>query len=67
MIFLINMTTPIFDLFKVGPGLSSSHTIGAMKVVFDFQPRVGHLPELEQQRANGLHVYLYGSLSAMEC
>ncbi len=67
MIFLINMTTPIFDLFKVGPGLSSSHTIGTMKVVFDFQQCVGHLPELEQQRTNSLHVYLYGSLSAMEC
>ncbi len=62
------MTTPIitsiFDLFKVGPGPSSSHTIGPMKAAFDFRQRIGQLSESEQQRANSLHVYLYGSLSA---
>ncbi len=58
------ITTSVFDLFKVGPGPSSSHTIGPMKAAFDFRQRVGQLTEPEQQRADSLHVYLYGSLSA---
>ena len=58
------IATSVFDLFKVGPGPSSSHTIGPMKAAFDFQQRVGQLPEFDQQRADALHVYLYGSLSA---
>ena len=30
------ISTSIFDLFKVGPGPSSSHTIGPMKAAKDF-------------------------------
>lgn len=56
--------TSIFDLFKVGPGPSSSHTIGPMKAAFDFLLRIRQLPEPMQQRATRLHVQLYGSLSA---
>ena len=58
------ITTSIFDLFKVGPGPSSSHTIGPMKAAFDFRQRLSQLPSDAQQRAEAIHIYLYGSLSA---
>ena len=62
------MTTPIitsvFDLFKVGPGPSSSHTIGPMKAAFDFRERLAQLPAEVQRQADAIDVYLYGSLSA---
>ncbi|GAB3644123.1 L-serine ammonia-lyase [Spirosoma arcticum] len=58
------ITTSVFDLFKVGPGPSSSHTIGPMKAAFDFRERLAQLPTDVQHRANALHVHLYGSLSA---
>ncbi|GAB3782889.1 L-serine ammonia-lyase [Spirosoma horti] len=58
------ITTSVFDLFKVGPGPSSSHTIGPMKAAFDFRQRMAQLPTDTQQRADAIHVYLYGSLSA---
>ena len=56
--------TSVFDLFKVGPGPSSSHTIGPMKAAFDFRERVARLPADVQQPADGIYVHLYGSLSA---
>lgn len=58
------ITTSVFDLFKVGPGPSSSHTIGPMKAAFDFRRRLANLPPAERRRANAIHIYLYGSLSA---
>ncbi|WP_461132678.1 L-serine ammonia-lyase [Spirosoma lituiforme] len=58
------ITTSVFDLFKVGPGPSSSHTIGPMKAAFDFRQRLAQLPADVQQQADAIHVYLYGSLSA---
>ena len=58
------ITNSIFDLFKVGPGPSSSHTIGPMKAAFDFLQRVRHLPADVRCRATAIRVYLYGSLSA---
>lgn len=58
------ITTSVFDLFKVGPGPSSSHTIGPMKAAFDFRQRLAALPPEVQERAGAIQVYLYGSLSA---
>lgn len=58
------ITTSIFDLFKIGPGPSSSHTIGPMKASFDFRQRVAQLPPETLERAADIHIYLYGSLSA---
>ncbi|WP_287129965.1 L-serine ammonia-lyase [Candidatus Cyanaurora vandensis] len=52
------ITTSIFDLFKVGPGPSSSHTIGPMRAARDF---LGRIQGLSGTR---LTVELYGSLSA---
>ncbi|QIP16435.1 L-serine ammonia-lyase [Spirosoma aureum] len=58
------ITTSVFDLFKVGPGPSSSHTIGPMKAAFDFRQRLTDLQTDLQQQADAIHVHLYGSLSA---
>ena len=58
------ITTSIFDLFKVGPGPSSSHTIGPMKAAFDFRQRLAQLTTDIQSQADAVQVYLYGSLSA---
>jgi L-serine dehydratase len=56
-----SITTSIFDLFKIGPGPSSSHTIGPMKAAFDFLQRANALEIKDFQKIN---VHLYGSLSA---
>jgi L-serine dehydratase len=58
------ITTSVFDLFKIGPGPSSSHTIGPMKAGYDFSRLAAALPEETQARATGLRVRLFGSLSA---
>ncbi|MDP5120133.1 MAG: L-serine ammonia-lyase [Spirosomaceae bacterium] len=57
------ITTSIFDLFKVGPGPSSSHTIGPMKATYDFLQRVKELPADQTESASQIHIHLYGSLS----
>jgi L-serine dehydratase len=54
----------IFDLFKIGPGPSSSHTIGPMKAGCDFLRLARELPVPTLVTATGLTVVLYGSLSA---
>lgn len=38
------ITTSLFDLFKVGPGPSSSHTIGPMKAGHHFSSECAGLP-----------------------
>ncbi len=58
------ITTSLFELFKIGPGPSSSHTIGPMKAANHF---VKELRALEQQltaQADAIEVRLFGSLSA---
>ncbi|MDR2821157.1 MAG: L-serine ammonia-lyase [Desulfovibrio sp.] len=58
------ITTSVFELFKVGPGPSSSHTIAPMLAGLDFRRLMDALPE-EKKRADAcLEVQLYGSLSA---
>lgn len=51
------MTVSIFDLFSIGIGPSSSHTVGPMKAAQDF---VSHLPISKVER---IQVQLYGSLA----
>lgn len=58
------ITTTLFDLFKVGPGPSSSHTIGPMKAGHHFAQSCLELPRDVQVRAARFRVRLYGSLSA---
>ncbi|HWR03233.1 MAG TPA: serine dehydratase beta chain, partial [Humidesulfovibrio sp.] len=54
----------VFDLFKIGPGPSSSHTIGPMRAGHDFIQAARALPPEVLATATGLTVRLYGSLSA---
>ncbi|MDR2503745.1 MAG: L-serine ammonia-lyase [Deltaproteobacteria bacterium] len=56
--------TSIFELFKPGPGPSSSHTIGPMSAGLDFRALLESLPEAELGRGVRLTVRLLGSLSA---
>ncbi|WP_462325455.1 L-serine ammonia-lyase [Desulfoplanes sp.] len=58
------ITTSIFELFKIGPGPSSSHTIGPMKAGFDFISTVRKLSADILSGAGSIEVRLYGSLSA---
>jgi len=54
----------VFDLFKIGPGPSSSHTIGPMKAGCDFFRLARELPAETLAGAVSLEVELFGSLSA---
>lgn len=56
------MAISVFDLFKIGIGPSSSHTVGPMRAAVLF---VGTLRERQLlERVTRLEVNLYGSLSA---
>src|SRR5204862_1880159 len=50
--------------YKVGPGPSSSHTIGPMRITYDYYQRVAKLPADTLNKATALKVHLFGSLSA---
>jgi L-serine dehydratase len=56
--------TTVEEFYKVGPGPSSSHTIGPMRITYDFYQRCTKLPEAQRNEATALKVYLFGSLSA---
>ncbi|MEE8484681.1 MAG: L-serine ammonia-lyase, partial [Nitrospinota bacterium] len=56
--------TSVFELFKIGPGPSSSHTIAPMKAGYDFLQNVKALSESEKKNAHSIEVRLFGSLSA---
>ncbi|WP_454129432.1 L-serine ammonia-lyase [Microbacterium aurum] len=54
------MTISVFDLFTIGVGPSSSHTVGPMKAAADFIARIGE----EVVGATHVEVELFGSLAA---
>jgi L-serine dehydratase len=56
--------TTIDEFYKIGPGPSSSHTIGPMRITYDFYQRCAKLPSERLAKATGLKVNLFGSLSA---
>jgi L-serine dehydratase len=56
--------TVVDEFYKVGPGPSSSHTIGPMRITYDFYQRCSKLPADQLAQATGLKVHLFGSLSA---
>ncbi|WP_427869315.1 L-serine ammonia-lyase [Leucobacter luti] len=56
------MAVSVFDLFRVGIGPSSSHTVGPMRAAADFAARLLAAGGLEGVR--GLRVELFGSLAA---
>jgi len=56
------MAVSVFDLFKIGIGPSSSHTVGPMRAARLFVSRLAHEGLLEQTAR--VQVHLYGSLGA---
>ena len=56
--------TVLEEFYKVGPGPSSSHTIGPMRITYDFYKRCARLPADVLAKATALKVHLFGSLSA---
>jgi L-serine dehydratase len=56
--------TTIDEFYKVGPGPSSSHTIGPMRITYDFYQRSTKLPADQLAKVTGMKVHLFGSLSA---
>ena len=56
--------TVLQEFYKVGPGPSSSHTIGPMRITYDFYQRCTKLPADQLAKATGMKVHLFGSLSA---
>jgi len=56
--------TTIDEFYKIGPGPSSSHTIGPMRITYDFYQRATKLPADQLAKATALRVNLFGSLSA---
>ena len=59
-----NVMTVLEEFYKVGPGPSSSHTIGPMRITYDFYQRATKLPPEQLAKATGFKVHLFGSLSA---
>ncbi len=57
------MDASIFGIFKLGPGPSSSHTIGPMKAAFHFLKAASAIPAQKLAEAAKLRVELYGSLA----
>jgi L-serine dehydratase len=56
--------TTLEEFYKVGPGPSSSHTIGPMRITYDFYQRCAKLPADQLAKSTALKVHLFGSLSA---
>jgi len=56
--------TVLSEFYKMGPGPSSSHTMGPMRITYDFYQRLTKLPADQLTRATALKVHLFGSLSA---
>ena len=56
------MTNSVFELFKVGIGPSSSHTVGPMRAAADFVDELDRAGVLA--RVSDVRVELYGSLAA---
>lgn len=58
------ITTSVFELFKIGPGPSSSHTIGPMLAAREFVDSASLLAPEILERVRSAEVRLYGSLAA---
>ena len=54
----------LLDIFQIGPGPSSSHTIAPMRAGNDFLGLMRGLPERTLEQADSLTVQLFGGLSA---
>ena len=58
----LSVTISVFELFKVGIGPSSSHTVGPMRAAADFVADLDAMGVLD--RVGDVRVELYGSLAA---
>ena len=56
------MFISVFDIFKIGIGPSSSHTVGPMVAVHCFLDRIRSLPDT-REKARAITVTLHGSLA----
>lgn len=56
------MSISVFDLFKIGVGPSSSHTVGPMRAAYDFTTELD--AQGKRARVDRVEVRLFGSLSA---
>ncbi|WP_417692745.1 L-serine ammonia-lyase [Roseibium sp.] len=57
------MFISVFDIFKIGIGPSSSHTVGPMVAVTRYLDRLRNMPGLDQLQTPRLRVTLHGSLA----
>jgi L-serine dehydratase len=58
------ITTSITDLYKVGPGPSSSHTLAPLRIASNFVDMAESLPGPMLAAADHMEARLYGSLSS---
>ncbi|MDY6820815.1 MAG: L-serine ammonia-lyase [Deferribacterota bacterium] len=58
------INTSIFELFEIGPGPSSSHTIGPMKAALNFIGTLKGFSTNIKRKVHKIDVFLYGSLSS---
>jgi L-serine dehydratase len=56
--------TTLDEFYKIGPGPSSSHTIGPMRITHNFFQLCTQLPAAQLSQATGFKVHLFGSLSS---
>jgi L-serine dehydratase len=54
----------LHDMFKIGPGPSSSHTIAPLRIAHDFRETLERLPAETMGPAEAINARLFGSLSA---
>jgi L-serine dehydratase len=59
------MPVSAFDLFKIGIGPSSSHTVGPMRIALEFARQLDR--ERTQAVTVAVEVHLYGSLALTGC
>lgn len=57
------MTISVFDLYSIGIGPSSSHTVGPMKASHNFSKYISELSKSKQNPVSKVLVELYGSLA----
>ncbi|MBK8472018.1 MAG: hypothetical protein IPL33_07510 [Sphingobacteriales bacterium] len=58
------ITTSFFELFKAGPGPSSSHTIGPMRAAYRFRREVADYIGAATHQRYHIRIELYGALAA---
>ena len=56
--------TSLSELFKIGPGPSSSHTIAPLRIAADFREAIAKLPRAKLSNDKKIQARLYGSLSS---